>query len=451
ICLGRAHVYHNLGCQFYAVAVAGLGPDGVGYNRREFINECKENVRIAASVGVRALLNMGVTDIMVEGLSNAEAAAEGAALALWEYDGHKNLLALYDDPDCRRYLRYVPSDGWEKGLRKAEAQNFARKLEDAPSNLMTPSAFSRHVIEELCPCNVQVDVREKDWLQDKCWTAFLSMAKGSCEPPIVLEIAYCGGAQDDRPVVLIGKGITYDSGGLCLRHGTDMSEYRADMAGAAVIVATIKALASLSIPINVNAMIPLCENMPGGMAPKPGDVVHCHNGKTIRLQDTSKLDRVILADPLAYSANYKPCLTITIATLTSGMRTALGASSTGVFTTSDVVWDELCRAGAETGDRVWRFPLWNYFTKHMTDTSAVDVCNVGLGLGGEPCRGAAFLMEFAPRTDFVHMDITGTGMVSSGLGYPYLREGTMTGRPTRTLVQFLYQMSCPTDKCPAEC
>ncbi|KAL1122886.1 hypothetical protein AAG570_003212 [Ranatra chinensis] len=346
-------------------------------------------------------------------------------------------LCLYDDPDMA---------GWERGAFKAEAQNIARKLEDTPPNAMTPAIFSQEAMEILCPCEVQVVAHDRDWLEDKCMNAFITLARSSCDPPIMLELSYCGGAEDDKPVVIVGKGTTFDCGGLCLQRGGDMSECRADMAGAAVIVATLKALAMLKVPINVNALIPLYENMPGGMAIKPGDVVTGLCGKNIRVTDTSKEARVILTDPLTFSSNYKPCLVINVATLTAGVRTALGTSSTGVFTTSDVVWNELSRAGAETGDRVWRLPLWKHFTSNIKSYDSVDVDNVGNGRGGDPCVGAAFLREFAPPIDFLHLDITGTGMLASDPSHPYLREGYMTGRPTRTLVQFLYQMACPMDK-----
>ncbi|KAK9508946.1 hypothetical protein O3M35_006376 [Rhynocoris fuscipes] len=283
---------------------------------------------------------------------------------------------------------------------------------------------------------------------EKNLTAFLAMARGSCDPPLFLELAYCGGQEEDKPVLLTGKGVTFDSGGICLKKCRGMDMYKANMAGAAVIVGAMRALAILGLPINVNALIPLMENMPGGMALKPGDVVVSMNGKTIRVEHTDNEGRVALADALAYGHNLKPCLTINIATLTVGMKQALGCSATGAFSTSDVVWEELKKAGAHTGDRVWRMPSWKLFSERVTGYLSSDVDNIGKGRGS-PCLGNAFLMEFAPPVDFLHMDIMGTGMKS--IGSPvYMREGLMTGRPTRTLVQFLAQMACPLDK-PSEC
>ncbi|KAL1129022.1 hypothetical protein AAG570_013554 [Ranatra chinensis] len=375
LALGKARVFNNLGKGFFAVALAGLGPEGLGFNENENLNECKENIRIAAAVGARALQDSGVTGIKVEGFTDAESAAEGAALAVWRFQEYRDKVNrataskvdLYDDPDT-------------------------------------------------------------EWMEQKGMSAFLELTRGSCEPPLMLELSYCGGGEDDKPVVMVGKGTTYDSGGLCLKRPEDMSEFRADMAGAAVLVGTMKALAVLNVPINANALIPLYENMPGGRATKPGDIVKGLSGKTIRMQDTAREARVAVSDALTYTTNYKPCLVINVGTLTDGITVALGASSTGVYTTSNVVWNELSRAGADTG------------------YSAFDLNNVGKGRGGDSCMGAAFLTNFVPPVDFLHMDISGTGMLSTGLGYPYIRQGTMTGRPTRTLVQFLYQMACPQDK-----
>jgi len=443
--LGNAKVFNSLGSEFYGVAVAGLGTEGIGFNESEVLDECKENIRIAAAVGARALQRQGVNVIAVEGFTNTEAAAEGSALAVWRYQELKHKqnretesrIELYEDPD---------KDNWTRGVYKAEAQNIARKLEETPANLMTPSIFAMNAIDILCPCGVSVDVRDKEWIEAKKLTAFLNMARGSCEPPLFLELSFCGGHQEDKPVILTGKGVTFDSGGICLKQCKGMAEHRADMAGAAVIVGIFKAIAQMNLPLNMNALVPLCENMPGGMAMKPGDVVVGLNGKSIRIEDTDNEGTVILADALAYSYNYKPCIVINIATLANAMRSALGSSSTGVFSTSDSVWGEMQRAGADTGDRVWRFPCWKHYTSKVCDWVGVDVSNVGMGRGGDPCHMAAFLLEFAPPVDFVHMDITGTGMLASGVGHPYLREGLMTGRPVRTVVQFLNQMACPLDK-----
>ncbi|XP_069680322.1 cytosol aminopeptidase-like isoform X1 [Periplaneta americana] len=442
---GEVQVFQNVESEFYSIAVAGLGKEDVGFNTLENLDECRENVRVAAGAGARALSSLGTSMISVEGFGQAEAAAEGAALATWRFqdfkakEDHKSVphLELFMDAD---------SAGWQRGLLKADAQNLARNLCDTPANIMTPSAFARAAVEALCPCGVGVEVRDKDWIESKKLNAFLAVAKGSSEPPIFLELGYCGGQQDERPIVLVGKGITYDSGGLCLKKCKQMSEFKGDMAGAAVIVATMKAIASLTLPINVQALIPLCENMPSGMSMKPGDILFAHNGASIQVEDTSNEGRIILADALGYAREaHKPRLMIDVATLSMGMRSALGGAASGVYTNNHDLWREINKAGSITGDRVWRFPLWHHFTKKVTYITNADVTNTGMGPGGSPCRAAAFLKEFVPCGDWVHLDITSCGMECHSADYPYLKMRRMTGRPTRTLIQFLYQIACPPD------
>ncbi|KAF6199256.1 hypothetical protein GE061_007281 [Apolygus lucorum] len=441
--LGKARVFHNLSSEFYAIAVAGAGPEAAGYNENEVLDECRENIRVAAGVGAMALQKNGVEKIYVEAFTNASSAAEGSTLGVWKFQELKNknnrstesTVDLYEDPD---------SDNWARGRIRAESQNIARKLEETPANIMTPMAFAQAAIEILCPCGVQVDIRDRDWIMEKGMTAFLAMARSSCDPPLFLEISYCGGSEEDKPVVLVGKGTTFDSGGLCLKKCRPMSEMKASMAGGAVIVGAMKAIALLGLPVNINALIPLMENMPGGMAMKPGDVVAGLAKRTMKIEKPSHEGRIILADTLSYAAQFKPCLTITIGVLASGTRVAMSSAASAAYTSSEVVWQEIKKAGSVSGDRVWRWPAWKFYSKNVTDFECCDVDNVGKGFGGGPPMANAFLMEFAPPVDFLHIDIHGTGMRSNGTP-PYLRDGHMSGRPTRTLIQFLNQMACPLD------
>ncbi|XP_075215170.1 cytosol aminopeptidase-like isoform X2 [Lycorma delicatula] len=381
--LGKTAVFHGLLNDYHAVALVGLGSKEAGFNEFETLNECKENIRIAAANGARKLQKIGINTIEVESFTNGEAAAEGSILAVWKFQDLKSekyrstraTIKPFDDQD---------KDGWEKGRQKAKAQNLARMLEQCPSNIMTPTHFAQCAIDKLCPCGVQVEARDHDWMTEHKMFTFLKMAHGSCEPPIMLELAYCGGNPDDKPVIMIGKGVTFDSGGLCLnRKCSSMIEYSADMAGAAVVVGVFKALCKLKVPINCN----------------------------------------------------------------ESMRVALAGGPSAVFTPSDLIWKDLEKAGADTGDRLWRFPLWYYYTRKITNEKGVDIVTVGKGKGGDPCTAAAFFKEFAPKTDFIHFDISGTGRISTGM-YPYLRKKLMTGRPVRTIVEFLRRMATPDSKDP---
>ncbi|XP_075215169.1 cytosol aminopeptidase-like isoform X1 [Lycorma delicatula] len=445
--LGKTAVFHGLLNDYHAVALVGLGSKEAGFNEFETLNECKENIRIAAANGARKLQKIGINTIEVESFTNGEAAAEGSILAVWKFQDLKSekyrstraTIKPFDDQD---------KDGWEKGRQKAKAQNLARMLEQCPSNIMTPTHFAQCAIDKLCPCGVQVEARDHDWMTEHKMFTFLKMAHGSCEPPIMLELAYCGGNPDDKPVIMIGKGVTFDSGGLCLnRKCSSMIEYSADMAGAAVVVGVFKALCKLKVPINCNAILPLCENMPGGNAAMPGLVLTSLGGKTIRVDNTWHDGRIFLVDALSYAERYKPCLTINVATLDESMRVALAGGPSAVFTPSDLIWKDLEKAGADTGDRLWRFPLWYYYTRKITNEKGVDIVTVGKGKGGDPCTAAAFFKEFAPKTDFIHFDISGTGRISTGM-YPYLRKKLMTGRPVRTIVEFLRRMATPDSKDP---
>lgn len=443
--LGKGKVFSNFDGEFSSVAVVGLGKEGIGYNELENLDEGMENARVAAAVGAIKLQQCGMKCIAIDGMEYPEQAAEGGALAVWLFQDNKRKqdrrvvpkLELYDSPD---------QDSWTRGLFKAEAQNLARRLSDSPANMMTPTCFAQAAVDALCPCGVNVEVRNIDWIEAQNLTSFLTVARSSCEPPVLLEITYCGASPDERPILLLGKGITYNSGGLCLHRKKGIDELRACMAGAAVVVASIRAAAALSLPINVTGIIPLCENMPSGMAFKPGDVITCLNGKTLCIHDTSKTSVVVMADPLIYAQNtYKPKLVLDIATTSIGVKKALGGSATGVFSSSHYIWKQLHKAGALSGDRMWRLPLWNYYSKKVTDYLSFDVSNRGHG-PASACLAAAAIKEFIPCNDWAHLDIRGVGMRTTTNTIPYLARGRMTGRPTRTIIQFLYQMACPEEQ-----
>ncbi|KAH8300687.1 hypothetical protein KR018_007114 [Drosophila ironensis] len=443
--LGKGKVFMNVDSEFRAVAVIGLGPEGVGFNDLEMIDEGMENVRVAAGVGARSLQFQGCSEVFVDAMEYPEQAAEGSALAIWRYNSNKRKqnrtpipkLELFDCPDV---------DSWTRGLFKAESQNLARRLSDAPSNQMTPTIFAQSTVDALCPCGVSVEVRSMDWIEQNNINSFLMVAKGSCEPPVILEVSYCGTAPEDKPILLLGKGVTYNSGGLCLRPKDCLSMYRGCMAGAAVCVAAIRAAAALSLPVNVTAVLPLCENMPSGMAVKPGDVVTLLNGKTMGIVDVSKAGVVVMADPLLFAQTaFKPRLVVDLATVGYGVCAGLGGSAAGMFTNSNFIAKQFERAGALTGDRLWRLPLWRYFKQLVTPNLTYDISNRGRGPASS-CIAAAVLHELVPCVDWAHIDMRNVGMLTRYNPLPYLLKDRMTGRPTRTLIQFLFQMACPDTK-----
>ncbi|XP_033251133.1 cytosol aminopeptidase-like [Drosophila miranda] len=218
------------------------------------------------------------------------------------------------------------------------------------------------------------------------------------------------------------------------------------MSGAAACVGVIRAAAGLSLPLNITALLPLCENMPSGMAAKPGDVVSLLNGKTLGFVDVSKAGVMAMADPLLYAQTiYKPRMVVDIATVGYAVCPALGGAAAGIFSNSNFVYKQFEKAGALTGDRVWRLPLWRYFKELIMPNETFDISNRGRGPASS-CIAAAVLHELVPCVDWAHLDIRNAGMLTRYNPLPYLLKDRMTGRPTRTIVQFLFQMACPDGK-----
>lgn len=442
--LGEARVLFNVDESFPLLAVVGLGNPCYGYNRTEHRDEAKEAVRVAVGAGARALQNHGVNKLYIESFGYTEAAAEAAGMALWIYQDLKSktqkikipYIGLYDDCDWT---------AWQIGLEKAAAQNLARHMMETPSNLLTPMGFALSAVEGLAPCGVNIEIKVEEWAKENRMNAFLAVAKGSLEQPLFLEAYYNGCDPCLPPVVLIGKGITFDAGGLNLKSKDALTHMRGDMAGAACILATLRAISSLKLPLNVRAVIPLCENMPGGSAAKPGDVVRAMNDKSILIGNTDYEGPLIMADALSYAQKYKPKFILDVGTLTSQVEYLLGAAASGVFTNDDNLWTSIKSASIHTGDRVWRLPLWEIYQEQVTPNHvSVDLTNVPVGNHAYTAATAAFLQNFVCYNKWVHLDTYGV-MIESGQT-TYLRKG-MSGRPTRTLIEFLAQMACKPPDC----
>ncbi|XP_017077502.1 cytosol aminopeptidase [Drosophila eugracilis] len=438
---GKGLLFSGFEGDYQAVAVVGVGKQGASYNENEELDEGMENVRVAAGTGARALQLQGMYEVHVDAMDYPEQAAEGAALAVWRYNANKRKKNRIQTPKLDMYGK-GDRDAWVRGLFKAESQNLARRLSDTPANMMTPSIFAQAAVDALCPCGVSVEVRSMDWIEDMNLNSFLMIAKGSCEPPLLLECSYCGTSPEDRPILLLGQGLTFHSGGLCLKPKKGMDRYRGAMAGAAVCVGVLRAAAALSLPMNITAVMPLCEHMPSGMAVKCGDVVTLLNGTTMGIKNVDKAPVVQLADPLLYAqATFKPKLVIDIGTVAMGVNYAVGGGASGLWTTSKSVWQNFRKSGGLTGDRIWRFPLFKYYKQIVNKNITYDLCNTGRGPASS-CLAAAILHSLVPCVDWAHLDIRGTGMLTKINPRPYLLKDSMTGRPTRTVIQFMYQMAC---------
>ncbi|XP_038255977.1 cytosol aminopeptidase [Dermochelys coriacea] len=436
---GKTRLFHGLHQDFPSIVVVGLGKKAAGVNDQENWNEDKENIRTAVAVGCRQVQDLEAPCVEVDPCGDAQSAAEGAVLGLYEY----NELKQKKKPVVTAQLH--GSDGkeaWQKGVVFAEGQNLARYLMEAPANCITPMKFAEVIEQKLrsVNSNVKVHIRSKAWIEEQQMGAFLSVAKGSDEPPVFLEIHYSGSANaSDAPLVFVGKGVTFDSGGISLKPSSGMDAMRADMGGAATVCSAIVTAATLNLPLNIIGLAPLCENMPSSRASKPGDVVRAKNGKTIQVDNTDAEGRLLLADALCYAHIFNARAIVNAATLTGAMDVALGSAATGVFTNSSWLWTRLYEASILTGDRVWRMPLFEHYTKQVTDCPLADLSNVGkYSRAGGACTAAAFLKEFVTAANWAHLDIA--GVMSNKDEVPYLRKG-MAGRPTRTLVEFATRLS----------
>lgn len=322
---------------------------------------------VCITAGVSALLSQKVVDIEVEDLECAQSAAEGANLSIHRFQEYRSTEKRKPEGKVRLADGANDKVGWNLGSSLAKSQNWARVLAETPANLMTPTIFAQNVTKHLSD-RVKIEAHGYDWCVQEKMGSFLSVARGSEEPPVFLELTYNGNPNkvDDPYVCLVGKGITFDSGGISLKPSANMDAMRADMGGAAAVVATIDALANNKVPINVKALVPLAENLPSGRATKPGDVVIAANGKSICVDNTDAEGRLVLADALCYSSKFNPKYVIDVATLTGAMRIALGDCTTGAFCNNNRLWNLLQAASTETGDRVWRMPLFKHYSKQMT-------------------------------------------------------------------------------------
>lgn len=414
-------------------------------------NNKMEIVRKAVATGVKQLRDAGARNVAID-LEAADidshAAAIGASLGLYKFT---TLRTKEEDKNPKVNVlplsKTTDLSAWNTGLLYAECQNLARELMELPANIITPTSFCQRVKEAFAEVpKVEIYIRDAAWAKEKGMRTFLSVAKGTAEPCKFLEIHY-NGAPDPaaKPLGLVGKGVTFDSGGISLKPAKDMKAMRADMGGAAAVAVSALAIAKLNLPVNVVAAIPLTENLPGPSANKPGDVIYAMNGKTVEIDNTDAEGRLILADALYYvSSTYKPHTLIDVATLTGAVMITLSDIFSGVFTNSDTLWEELNTAGEAEFDRMWRLPLDEEFGPQIRSSNA-DLCNTGGPWGGS-CTAALFLKEFVHGVDsdaadairWAHIDIGGT-MEALRAG-PYTPEG-MTGRPTRALVEFARRLA----------
>ncbi|OXB82894.1 UNVERIFIED_CONTAM: hypothetical protein H355_003336 [Colinus virginianus] len=425
---GKTRLFHGLHQDYPSVVVVGLGKKNAGVNDQENWDEGKENIRAAVAAGCRQIQDLEIPCVEVDPCGDAQAAAEGAVLGLHEYNELKQKKKPVVTPQLHGS---AGSEAWQKGVTYAEGQNLARYLMEAPANYITPIKFAEYIEQKLgnFTSNVKVHIRPESWIATQQMGAFLSVAKGSAEPPVFLEVHYLGGANtSDSPLVFVGKGVTFDSGGISLKPSSGMDAMRADMGGAATVCSAIVTAAALNLPLNIIGKW-LCES----------ENLNFTRFSFNEVDNTDAEGRLLLADALCYAHGFNARAIVNAATLTGAMDVALGSAATGVFTNSSWLWNHLYEASVVTGDRVWRMPLFEHYTKQVTDCPLADLSNVGkYSRAGGACTAAAFLKEFVTAPHWAHLDIA--GVMANKDEVPYLRKG-MAGRPTRTLVELAARLS----------
>jgi leucyl aminopeptidase len=423
------------------VAVVGLGkkPDLTLDKVRGAIGEVCRYLRQKGIDRIASSLpGAGTNGIKAD--EAAQAIAEGAGLGLYAFRKH----ITKKDNNHTEVKEFVIAGknaaSISKAIDKAKiitgAVNWTRDLVNEPSNFLTPADLAEAARKIAADNGLKIEVLEKQQMASLGMGGLLGVAQGSQQPPRFIVLTYKGKKSNGVDIALVGKGITFDTGGISLKPSTDMHEMKTDMAGAASVIAAIGAIAQLKPAINVVAIAPATENMPSGTAQKPGDIVKAMNGKTIEVLNTDAEGRLILADALSYARKLEAKAIVDIATLTGSCRAALGTFVTGAFSNNQPLAEKVIAAGNEVGERAWQFPMFEEY-EEMIKSDIADVQNVGGKFAGA-ITAAKFLAEFVDNTPWVHLDIAGTSDTDKDKGYQV--KGA-TGNPVRTLVNLVLKMA----------
>jgi leucyl aminopeptidase len=425
--------------------VAGVAAERVllvGLGRETEFRE--KQYRDAVAAAVRALNATGAEDATLHLTELAVARRDAAwkvahAVAVAREGGYRftRMKSRGEEPEpaLRRLALSVEraaarraAAGLEHGLAVAHGTSLAKDLGNLPPNVCTPAYLADQARELAKRYRMKVTVLEREDMERLGMHTLLSVAQGSARPPKFIVLEHRGGPKSARPIALVGKGITFDTGGISLKPAAEMDEMKFDMCGAAAVLGTLKAAGEMRLPLNVIGAIPATENMPGGRATRPGDIVKSLSGQTVEILNTDAEGRLILCDALTYIERFKPAAVIDVATLTGACVIALGHVATGLFANDDALAREVAAAGDTACDRVWRLPLWEDYQEQLKSNFA-DFANVG-GRPAGAVTAACFLARFTRSFKWAHLDIAGTAWKSG-------KEKGATGRPVPLLTQFL--------------
>ncbi len=419
------------------VLLVGLGPRK-SWNRRSYRRAVLTAAQAVLRSGAREARLLLTTESVpeVDAYYRARLAIESFGLARYRVPDLKS--SRKPSPARLAHVRVVAASKDELSAMKrgvlhgaaiASGSTLTRDLANLPANVCTPSYLGT-VAKRLARehRSIRVRVLAEPELKRLGMGSFLSVTRGTHEPARLIVMEYRGGRPGAAPVALVGKGVTFDSGGISLKDPGGMDEMKFDMTGAASVFGTLKALAALGSPINVVGIVPACENMPGGSATKPGDIVTSMSGQTIEVLNTDAEGRLILCDALTYSRRFKPSVVIDIATLTGACVVALGQHMSAVMSNTQTLADALLASGRRAGDPCWQMPLGEEYQEQLKSNFA-DFANVA-GREGGAITAACFLWKFVDGLNWAHLDIAGTAYVSGA------NKGS-TGRPVPLLVDFL--------------
>ena len=437
--LDQVIVIHTLGkLPAGKVAVVGLGKQAdltLDRVRGATAVACRALRRAAAANIAVAPLGAGVAGI--SGSASAQAIAEGALLGLYTFrkhlskepeNGEVKSLSIVGDANHLSEL----TAGAERGRIVAEASNLCRDMVNEPANYMTPADMAEAARNLAKTYGLEVTILEREQVREMGMGAFLGVGQGSQQPPKFIVLRYNGRGSAENDIALVGKGITFDSGGISIKPSEGMGEMKGDMSGGAAVMGALAALAQLKPKINVMAIIAATENMPSGTALKPGDVITALGGKTIEIISTDAEGRLTLADAIGYARKQGAKQVIDIATLTGACVVALGDICTGAFGNNQPLMDRVVAAASEAGELFWQMPMFEEY-KEQNKSDVADIKNTG-GRPAGAITAAQFLAEFAGDTPWVHLDIAGTNMTDKER--TYLVKGA-TGVPVRTLVNLV--------------
>lgn len=412
-------------------------------------------IRSATGDALRALRGSGArriaTTILAEGAGKidaphaAQALVEGAILGLYQFNKHRKpadhangVRELVIVDRSRAKLARVRA-AIDVGRIIAESACLARDMTNEPANHMTPTHMAGVAEGVGKQCGLEVSVVDREGMERLGMGALLAVARGSAEPPMFVIMRYLGDPENPhRTLGLIGKGVTFDAGGISLKPAAGMSDMKTDMAGGACVIAAMRAIGLLKPRINVTGLVPATENLPSSTALKPGDVVTAMGGKTIEVENTDAEGRLILADALTYARQQSLSPLVDIATLTGAMKTTFGQTCTGVFTNHQPTLNGFLKSASAAGEKVWQMPMFEEY-RDLIKSDIADIKNSGGRLAGS-MAAAWFLAEFVGNTPWVHLDIAGT--VRSELTRGHVVKGA-TGVMVRTLVQFALDSAQP--------